>query len=332
MMYRSILVTGGCGFIGSNFVRRMRREHPDLKIINLDALTYAGNPQNLESLSDDPNYVFVKGRCEDADILNTIFTSHDIDAVVHFAAESHVDRSILDDTPFIYSNVLGTQTLLQASKQHQVKRYLQVSTDEVYGSLGEEGEFTEATPLSPNNPYSASKAAADLLVHAYVQTYQFPAIITRCSNNYGPYQFSEKFIPLMIQQIQAKQSLPVYGDGSNIRDWIHVEDHCAGVEAALYKGKDGEVYNLGGESEYRNIEVVKTLIKQLGASDDLITFVEDRLGHDYRYAIDCTKAKKDLGWKQKTLFEDGLRSTIEWYQSNQAWSTAIQDGSYQKGI
>lgn len=329
-MFKTILITGGCGFIGSNFVLKMRREHPEIQIINLDALTYAGNPNNLVSLAADPGYSFVHGRCEDKALVDSLFTKNQIDAVVHFAAESHVDRSISDDSPFIISNVMGTQTLLQAAKTHQIKRYVQVSTDEVYGSLGDVGHFTETSPLEPNNPYSASKAAADLWVRSYINTHNVAALITRCSNNYGPYQFPEKFIPLMIGQIQEGQKLPVYGDGSNIRDWIHVEDHCAGVEAALFHGKVGEIYNLGGESEKRNIDIVKLLLEELGGSEDLIQYVDDRLGHDYRYAINCDKAKKDLGWQQKISFDEGIRSTIQWYQANQAWTRAIKDGTYQK--
>jgi len=325
---QSILVTGGCGFIGANFVRWMLGTDASLRITNLDKLTYAGNLENLKEIENDPRYGFVRGDIADPAVVDQLIAEGRFHAVVNFAAESHVDRSILDSTPFITTNVMGTQVLLDACRRHRVPRYLQVSTDEVYGSLGDEGFFTEETPLAPNSPYSASKASADMLVRAAVHTFGFPAIITRCSNNYGPYQFPEKLIPLFISNALQGQSLPVYGQGTNVRDWIHVLDHCRGIEAALRKGQAGEVYNFGGESELRNIDLTKRLLKALGKPESLIRYVEDRPGHDQRYAIDCTKAKRELGWTPQYRFEDGLAETINWYQENADWIARVRSGAY----
>ena len=326
----SLLVTGGCGFIGSNFVRLMLAGDPSIRITNFDKLTYAGNLENLADLESSPQYVFRQGDIADREAVEALISEGEFDAVVNFAAESHVDRSILDSTPFIQTNVLGTQVLLDACRRHKVPRYVQVSTDEVYGSLGETGFFTEETPLAPNSPYSASKAAADLLVRAAVHTFGFPAIITRCSNNYGPYQFPEKIIPLFISNALQGQSLPVYGQGTNIRDWIHVHDHCRGIEAALRKGQVGEVYNFGGECELRNLDLTKRLLKALGKPESLIRYVTDRPGHDQRYAIDCTKARRELGWAPQATFDEGLRETIDWYLSHQGWTDRIRSGEYRK--
>ena len=325
---QSILVTGGCGFIGANFVRWMLGTDASLRITNLDKLTYAGNLENLKEIENDPRYGFVRGDIADPAVVDQLIAEGRFHAVVNFAAESHVDRSILDSTPFITTNVMGTQVLLDACRRHRVPRYLQVSTDEVYGSLGDEGFFTEETPLAPNSPYSASKASADMLVRAAVHTFGFPAIITRCSNNYGPYQFPEKLIPLFISNALQGQSLPVYGQGTNVRDWIHVLDHCRGIEAALRKGQAGEVYNFGGESELRNIDLTKRLLKALGKPESLIRYVEDRPGHDQRYAIDCTKAKRELGWTPQYRFEDGLAETIAWYQNHADWIARVRSGAY----
>lgn len=323
-----MLVTGGCGFIGSNFIRLELQANPNLSIINVDKLTYAGNLENLADFQSDPRYQFARGDICDKEFINSLLKDGNVDAVVNFAAESHVDRSILDSSPFVQTNIVGTQNLLDCSRQHQIKRYLQVSTDEVYGSLGDDGKFTEETPLAPNSPYSASKAAADLLVRAYVHTFNFPAVTTRCSNNYGPYQFPEKLIPLFISNALQGQSLPVYGTGLNIRDWIHVEDHCRGIGAALRQGKVGEVYNFGGNSELTNLDLTYALLEALGKPKTLIRYVADRPGHDHRYAIDATKAKRELGWEPKTVFQEGLRQTIDWYLSNSAWIDRIKSGAY----
>ncbi|WP_432703745.1 dTDP-glucose 4,6-dehydratase [Methanothermobacter thermautotrophicus] len=319
-----ILVTGGAGFIGSNFIRYMLREHP-YHIINLDALTYCGNLENLRGVEDDPRYTFVKGSITDRKLVDGIIK--DVDAVINFAAESHVDRSIEDPGIFIKTNVLGTQTLLEASRRHGIERFIQISTDEVYGSL-EKGYFTEETPLAPNSPYSASKASADLLARAYHRTYGLPVNITRCSNNYGPYQFPEKLIPLMITNALENKPLPVYGDGLNVRDWIHVQDHCRAVDLVLHRGRAGEVYNIGGNSERRNIEIVELILSELGRDESLIRFVEDRPGHDRRYAIDATKIRNELGWKPLYSFEDGIRETIRWYIDNREWWENIKSGEY----
>jgi dTDP-glucose 4,6-dehydratase len=323
-----LLVTGGAGFIGSNFIKYMRKEHKDYKIINLDKLTYAGNLENLEDIQDDPNYTFIKGDITDRDLIEEIF-SKGIDYAVNFAAESHVDRSIEDPSIFLKTNVLGTQVLLDAARKYGVKKYLQVSTDEVYGSLGDTGYFTEQTPLAPNSPYSASKASADLLVRAYHHTYGLPVNITRCSNNYGPYQFPEKLIPLMIINALHDKELPVYGDGLNIRDWLYVEDHCRAIDMVLHKGKIGEVYNIGGNNEKTNIEIVRLILKELSKPESLIRFVKDRPGHDRRYAIDSSKIKKELGWKPLYNFDEGMKKTIDWYLNNEKWWSKIISGEYQ---
>ncbi|MDN5301115.1 MAG: dTDP-glucose 4,6-dehydratase [Thermoanaerobacteraceae bacterium] len=322
-----ILVTGGAGFIGSNFIKYMIREHKDYKIINLDKLTYAGNLENLRDIEDNPNYTFIKGDITDESLVDEIF-SMGLDYVVNFAAESHVDRSIEDPQIFLRTNVLGTGVLLRAAKKHGVKKFLQVSTDEVYGSLGSTGYFTEESPLQPNSPYSASKASADLLVRAYYKTFQLPVNITRCSNNYGPYQFPEKLIPLMIINALHDKSLPVYGDGLNVRDWLYVEDHCRALDMVLHKGKVGEVYNIGGNNERTNLEIVKLILKELGKPESLINFVKDRPGHDRRYAIDASKIKRELGWEPQVNFEEGMKKTIEWYLNNRQWWQAIISGEY----
>lgn len=326
----TLLVTGGCGFIGSNYVRLVLQSEPGTRVVNLDALTYAGNPANLKDVDRNPNYRLVVGDIADRAAVEKVFAEEKPDQVVHFAAESHVDRSILDSSPFIRTNVQGTQVMLDVSRASKVKRYVQVSTDEVYGTLGDTGFFTEETPLAPNSPYAASKAASDLLVRAYVHTHGFPAIITRCSNNYGPYQFPEKLIPLFISNLQADQGVPVYGDGLQVRDWIHVVDHCQGIHAALKNGKVGNVYNLGGKCEKTNMELTKTLLRLLGKPETLIRHVADRPGHDRRYAIDCSFAEKELGWRPTTRFEDGLQATVDWYRENRAWVEEIKSGAYRQ--
>ncbi|MDG0873652.1 dTDP-glucose 4,6-dehydratase [Paenibacillus thiaminolyticus] len=323
-----LLVTGGSGFIGSNFVMYMLKQHPEYKIINVDALTYAGNLENLIDVQDNPNYCFVKVDIADAQAMDQLFREG-IDVVVNFAAESHVDRSILEPEIFMKTNVLGTQVLLDAAKKHGVTKFIQVSTDEVYGSLGETGLFTETTPLTPNSPYSASKAGGDLLVRAYHETFGLPVNITRCSNNYGPYQFPEKLIPLMIANALHDKQLPIYGDGLNVRDWLYVEDHCRAIDLVIHKGRDGEVYNIGGNNERTNIHIVRTILEQLGKPDSLIKYVEDRLGHDRRYGIDATKITTELGWKPKHTFETGIKKTIDWYLNNRTWWERIQSGEYQ---
>jgi len=327
---KHILVTGGCGFIGSNFIRYQLSEYPDISITNLDKLTYAGNLENLKEFESNPNYKFVRGDITDSDFVNSLLKSTDFDAVINFAAESHVDRSILDSGPFIQTNIVGTQVLLDAFRERNISRFVQVSTDEVYGSLGPEGLFTEETPIAPNSPYSASKAAADLLVRSYVKTFELPAIITRCSNNYGPYQFPEKLIPLFISNALEDKDLPIYGAGTNVRDWIHVLDHCRGIDAALRKGEVGQVYNFGGNAEMQNIEITRVLLKLLGKPESLIKYVTDRPGHDLRYAIDCRKAESELGWKPETEFQTGLEATLKWYQENLDWVNRIRSGKYLK--
>jgi len=322
-----ILVTGGAGFIGSNFILYMMQQHPQDEIINLDALTYAGNLENLESVENEPNYTFVHGDIADKGKVDEVFKSG-IDVVVNFAAESHVDRSILEPEAFVNANVLGTQVLLDAAKRYGVTKFVQVSTDEVYGSLGETGLFSETTPLAPNSPYSASKAGGDLLVRAYHETFGLPVNITRCSNNYGPYQFPEKLIPLMISRALQDESLPIYGDGLNIRDWLYVEDHCSAIDLVIRQGRIGEVYNIGGNNERTNIHIVQTILKELGKPESLIRYVEDRPGHDRRYGIDPTKITEELGWKPKHNFETGIKETIQWYLNNKEWWTRIQSGAY----
>lgn len=324
----NLLVTGGAGFIGSNFIHYLLKSEPSVKVFNFDLLTYAGNLENLKSVEKNPNYTFIKGDIRKADDIENAFKKYSIDSVINFAAESHVDRSILGPMVFIETNIVGTQNLLEISKRYNVKRYLQISTDEVYGTLGATGKFTEETPLQPNSPYSASKASADLLVRSYIHTFNFPAVLTRCSNNYGPYQFPEKLIPLMISNALNDKPLPVYGDGMNVRDWIHVEDHNKGVWEVFKNGKIGEHYNLGGNAEKPNIEIVKFVLKYLGKPESLITYVKDRPGHDKRYAMDVSYIKKELGWEPKIKFEDGLSSTIQWYLDNKDWWSRILSGDY----
>ncbi|WP_353894449.1 dTDP-glucose 4,6-dehydratase [Proteinivorax hydrogeniformans] len=339
----NILVTGGAGFIGSNFVKYMLNTH-DVNIVNLDDLTYAGNLKNLEDIENHKSYNFIKGDICDRSLLEQIFSQYKVDQVVNFAAESHVDRSIENPEIFLQTNVLGTQALLDISKKHwkinpedkyckeykQGVKFLQVSTDEVYGSLGKEGLFTEETNLRPNSPYSASKTSADLLVRSYNKTYGMPVNITRCSNNYGPYQFPEKLIPLMINNCLNDKELPVYGDGMQIRDWLHVKDHCTAIDTVLSKGLDGEVYNIGGNNEKANIEIIKLIIETLGKSENLIKYVKDRPGHDRRYAIDNTKITNELGWEPSYTFEQGIKETIEWYLNNSEWIKDIVNGDYVK--
>lgn len=323
-----LLVTGGAGFIGSNFVLYMLQQHPEYKIINVDSLTYAGNLENLKSIENHPNYTFSKTDITDAKAIDALF-QQGVDVVVNFAAESHVDRSILDPEVFVKTNVLGTQVLLDAAKKYGVTKFVQVSTDEVYGTLGETGLFTEETPLTPNSPYSASKAGGDLLVRAYHETFGLPVNITRCSNNYGPYQFPEKLIPLMISRALNDQALPIYGDGLNIRDWLYVEDHCSAIDLVIHNGRVGEVYNIGGNNERTNLHIVKTILAELNKPESLITYVQDRPGHDRRYGIDPTKITQELGWKPKHNFETGIKETIQWYLNNKEWWTRIQSGEYQ---
>jgi len=315
----NILVTGGAGFIGSNFVRYVLDKEPNANVINLDLLTYAGNRENLSDIEANPNYTFIRGNITNAELVSYIMEHHDITHIVNFAAESHVDRSILDPGVFIETNVQGTLNLLNQAKAFNIEKYLQVSTDEVYGSLGKTGYFTEDTPLTPNSPYSSSKASADLLVRAYNETYGLNTNITRCSNNYGPYHFPEKLIPLMITNAMDGKKLPVYGDGENIRDWLHVKDHCQAIMLVLKKGQSGEVYNVGGHNERTNNQIVDLIVEKLDVPRSLITYVEDRLGHDRRYAIDPDKLMNELGWKPEYTFDTGILETIEWYQSNEDW-------------
>ena len=338
----ALLVTGGAGFIGSNLINRFMPLNPACRVINLDALTYAGNLKNLTGVEQNPNYRFVKGDIADAALVSSLLAKEKIDAVVHFAAESHVDRSITGPEIFVRTNVLGTQVLLEESRKHWQSgivpgfRYYQISTDEVYGSLGETGFFTEETPLAANSPYSASKAGADLLVRAYYETFGMPTLISRCSNNYGPYHFPEKLIPLLIANIIAGKPLPVYGDGSNVRDWLHVADHGAAIECILKGAKPGSVYNIGGNNEWQNIAIVNLVCdlldsklgRQAGENRGLITFVKDRPGHDRRYAIDASKLKNDLGWSPSYTFETGIAETIDWYLANQQWVEEVTSGSY----
>ncbi|MFA5832113.1 MAG: dTDP-glucose 4,6-dehydratase [Bacteroidota bacterium] len=327
---KNILITGGAGFIGSNFVHLMLNKHPDYKIVNFDTLTYAGNLENLSTIERNPNYLFVKGDICNKDQVIKAFREHSIDTVVHFAAESHVDRSITGPAIFVHTNVVGTQVLLDASREVGIERFLHVSTDEVYGSLGATGYFTEETPLHPNSPYSASKASSDMLVLAYQHTFGFPALVTRCSNNYGPYQFPEKLIPLLIANALNDKPIPVYGDGSNVRDWLYVEDHCSALDVVLHKGTIGEVYNIGGHNEWKNIDIVKLVLKELGKPESLITYVKDRPGHDKRYAIDAAKIQKDLGWVPAYQFENGIKKTVQWYLQNKKWWERIISGEYKK--
>lgn len=339
---KNILVTGGAGFIGSNFIKYILNINDSVTVINVDLLTYAGNLQNLDEVAENPRYEFYKGDIRDKDLIDDLFRRYFIDTVVNFAAESHVDRSITEPEIFLTTNIIGTQNLLDIAKYHwKVKpndkycreyvedvRFLQVSTDEVYGALGASGMFTEATPLSPNSPYSASKAGADMIVRAYHETFGLPVNITRCSNNYGPYQFPEKLIPLMINNCQHDISLPVYGDGMQIRDWLHVIDHCSAIYTVLEKGQAGEIYNIGGNNEKANIEIVKLIIQAMGKEEGLISYVQDRPGHDRRYAIDNTKIATELGWSPSYTFEQGIAETIEWYLTNGQWMEQVTSGSY----
>jgi dTDP-glucose 4,6-dehydratase len=339
---KTILVSGGAGFIGSNFIIYMQKVHPEYRIINLDVLTYAGNLENLVEVENSPNYSFVQADICDKQAVEKLFLENEIDAVINFAAESHVDRSILDPEIFVKTNVLGTMNLLNIAKRFwevngsfkEGKKFLQVSTDEVYGSLGADGYFTEETPLDPHSPYSASKTGADVLVRAYADTYGMPVNITRCSNNYGPYQFPEKLIPLIINNALNYKNLPVYGDGKNVRDWLYVEDHCSAIDLVLHNGRLGEVYNIGGHNERENIQIVKTILGYLnenvdkGITEELIKYVEDRKGHDKRYGIDPEKIRKELGWSPMTPFEEGIKLTIKWYLDNKAWVKNVTSGEY----
>jgi len=326
---KNVLVTGGAGFIGSNFINYILDEKADYNIINLDKLTYAGNLENLVFSESKKNYHFIKGDITNAELVTYLFQKFDIKYVINFAAESHVDRSILGSEVFFRSNVLGTNVLLEASRKFEVEKFLQISTDEVYGSLDSEGLFTEETPLHPNSPYSVSKASADMMALSFHHTYGLPVVITRCSNNYGPYQFPEKLIPLMIINTLNNKKLPVYGDGMNVRDWIYVIDHNRAVEAVFENGKDGEVYNIGARTEMPNIEIVKLILKELGKSEDMIEYVKDRPGHDRRYAIDSTKIEGELGWNPKFNFEAAVSQTTEWYLDNKQWWEKIISGEYQ---
>ena len=325
---KRILVTGGCGFIGSNFIRHLLSHGNAEKIINLDLLTYAGNLENLADVQDDPRYEFVRGDICNFDLAAELMSR--VDAVVNFAAESHVDRSIADSSRFIRTNVAGVQTLLDAARHSRLARFVQISTDEVYGSLGPEGRFTEQTPLAPNSPYSASKASADMLARSYHHTHGVPAIITRCSNNYGPYQFPEKLLPLFITNLLADKPVPIYGDGKNVRDWIFVGDHCCAIDAVLRNGRPGEVYNIGGGNERSNIEITRLLLAELGKDESMIEYIADRPGHDLRYAVDSSKIQSELGWRPALDFAEGLRLTINWYRDNADWWQRIKTGEYMK--
>ncbi len=327
---KNILVTGGAGFIGSNFVHFMLNKHTNYKIINFDMLTYAGNLENLAAIEKNQNYLFVKGDiCNKEQVVKAIH-DHSIDTVVHFAAESHVDRSISGPAVFVHTNVVGTQVLLDVSREFGIERFLHVSTDEVYGSLGSTGYFTEETSLHPNSPYSASKASSDMLVLAYQHTFGFPGVVTRCSNNYGPYQFPEKLIPLLIANALNDKPIPVYGDGTNVRDWLYVEDHCSALDVVLHNGKIGDVYNIGGHNEWKNIDIVKLVLKEIGKPESLITYVKDRPGHDKRYAIDAAKIKNELDWVPAYHFENGIKKTVQWYLQNKQWWERIISGEYKK--
>ena len=326
---KKILVTGGAGFIGSNFINYILSNRDDVVIVNLDKLTYAGNLQNLTNVEKHPNYSFIKGDIVNDELVSYIFQKYAISHVINFAAESHVDRSILGSEIFFRTNVLGTNVLLENAKRFGVDKFVQISTDEVYGSLGPEGQFEETTSLQPNSPYAASKAAADMMALAFQHTYNVPVVITRCSNNYGPYQFPEKLIPLMILNSLKNKKLPVYGDGLNVRDWIYVIDHNKAVELVLEKGKTGEVYNIGANTEKPNIEIVKLILDQVNKSEDLIEYVKDRPGHDRRYAINSTKIKKELGWQVQHSFEDAIKSTVKWFIENEKWWKEIISGEYQ---
>ena len=318
-----ILVTGGAGFIGSCFVRYILNKYPDYKVINLDALTYAGNIENLDDVKNNPNYEFKHGNICDKQLVRELV--HDVNFIINFAAESHVDRSITGPEIFIETNVSGTLNLLQAAKEAKTERYLQVSTDEVYGSLGKTGYFYETSPIAPNSPYSASKAGADLLVRAYFETYKMPVLITRCSNNYGPYQYPEKLIPFFISKLLRNEKVPVYGDGLNVRDWLYVYDHCSAIDTVLHKGRTGEVYNIGGHNEKTNMEITKLILEAMNKDESSIEYVPDRLGHDRRYAICNDKIQSELGWRPSVTFEEGIKLTINWYLNNQDWIKSIEN-------
>jgi len=339
---KNILITGGAGFIGSHVVRRFVRNYPQYKIVNLDKLTYAGNLSNLSDVEKEPNYEFIKADIVAAELVKKIFQKYHFDGVIHLAAESHVDRSITNPTEFIYTNIVGTVNLLNAARENwdnlSGKRFYHISTDEVYGSLGDKGLFVESTPYDPRSPYSASKASSDHLVRAYFHTYKLPVVISNCSNNYGPYQFPEKLIPLAINNIRNNKLIPVYGKGENIRDWLYVEDHAEAIDRIFHSGVNGETYNIGGHNEWKNIDLLKLMCKIMdqklrrtaGTSEQLITFVKDRAGHDQRYAIDSSKLQKELKWKGNTMFEQGLEKTVEWYLANLDWMKNITSGDYQK--
>ncbi|HYK87956.1 MAG TPA: dTDP-glucose 4,6-dehydratase [Acidobacteriota bacterium] len=322
-----MLITGGAGFIGSNFARYVVERYPDYYLVNLDKLTYAGNLENLAGLEGNPRHEFIQGDICEPEPVDSIMRNG-VDAVINFAAESHVDRSILAASEFVRTNIQGTLNLLEAARKHKVQRYLQISTDEVYGSLGPSGAFTEQTPIAPNSPYAASKAAADLLVRSYNHTHGFPGLVTRCSNNYGPYQFPEKLIPLLITNALADLPLPIYGDGLYVRDWIHVRDHCSAIDAVLHHGKTGEVYNVGARQEMPNIKIAQLILTTLDKSTTLISYVKDRPGHDRRYAIDPTKTETQLHWKPQISFDEGMRETIAWYKHNTSWVEHVRSGEY----
>ncbi|HLE31494.1 MAG TPA: dTDP-glucose 4,6-dehydratase [Bacteroidota bacterium] len=326
----NILVTGGAGFIGSNLVMYLLKKYSDIRLVNLDKLTYAGNLENLESVKNDRRYHFEKGDICERGLVEGLLRKHKVDTIINVAAETHVDRSIVGSAEFIQTNVVGTHILLELAKENKISRFVQVSTDEVYGSLGPSGKFTEETPMHPNSPYAASKASADNFVLAYQHTYGLPAVITRCSNNYGPFQFPEKLIPLMIANALNDKPLPVYGDGMNVRDWLHVADHCSAIDAVLHRGRAGEVYNIGGSNEKPNLELVKLLLTLLGKKETLITFVKDRPGHDRRYAIDSSKIQNELGWKPSYAFEQGIEETVKWYVKNREWWERIVNGEYRQ--
>jgi dTDP-glucose 4,6-dehydratase len=326
---KQVMVTGGAGFIGSNFIRFLLRRHSGFEVVNFDKLTYAGNLENLQDIAGDPRYHFVRGDICDPTQVTAVLGDRKIDTIVHFAAESHVDRSITGAAVFVQTNVMGTQVLLEAARAGGVRRFVHVSTDEVYGSLGESGKFIETTPLHPNSPYAASKAGSDLLAMAYHHTFGLPVVLTRCSNNYGPYQFPEKLLPLMIINAMNDKPLPVYGDGMNVRDWLHVEDHCEAIGTVLMEGKEGEVYNIGGNNEWKNLDIVKLILKQLGKPESLIRFVKDRPGHDRRYAMDASKITRELGWAPARTFEHGIVETIEWYARHEEWWRRVMTGEYQ---
>ncbi len=318
-----LLVTGGCGFIGSSFIRHILTTYPEYRIINLDALTYAGNPENLKDVPGGDRYLFVKGNIRDSIVVREVMDS--VDAVVHFAAESHVDRSIADAQPFLTTNIMGTYVLLSAARDLLVKKFIHISTDEVYGSLTDEGKFTEETPLRPNSPYSASKASGDLLVRSYHETFGLPSVIVRPSNNYGPYQFPEKFIPLMITNLLDDKPVPLYGKGMNVRDWLFVEDNCRAIDLILHKGRPGETYNVGGKAEMRNIQIAKEVLELMGKDEEYITYVTDRPGHDYRYSLDISKIGRELAWKPSVNIERGLAKTVQWYRTNEWWWRPLKE-------